>query len=40
MNSGKSVESVLEEEKEGYRGKDLQKRNVLSQNESRVMGDE
>jgi len=28
--NGESVESVLEEEKEGYDGKDLQKRNVLS----------
>jgi len=28
--SGESVESVLEEEKEGYGGKDVQKRKVLS----------
>ena len=28
--SGVSIELVLEEEKEGYNGKDLQKRKVLS----------
>jgi len=31
--SGESVESVLKEEKEGFGGKDLQKRRVLAWNE-------